>query len=850
MEAPPQIALAITQEPSFISNKTFVEKIPRHYLEQLINSEGVLQSKWDLTNYSQKYASQNYINEREQLRSYLENWNKKSNGFLVKYNKAKHQWGRVFPAKSLGITSFAKKTRNTFIKNTYYDFDLKNCQPEILRCICQANNIPCDIVIKYCNERESIIANIIASSGGKCNRDMVKSLIIRLSFMGGFDGWITENDLDLFPEPVIVKQYRQEVNTIANLIKNANPDLFKTMSRLKKEKGEDNVMGSFLSTYLQEYELRLVENVMKYLCYETSICSTDKPNQFLATYEFDGLKLLKERIEEYGGIESILILLNNLNMKMGFNILWEIKPIEKFYDFVFIAPPALNPEDEKERIKDEKEFEKKAYKEKEQKQKLEERAVLVSKHKGLLASNDKEASEMIYKQIKANIKFSDKTFYYKYNYLWVSDEGMVRSLVSNYIRNSGIKRLNTFNNKIEDFVQHRKCGQNVLNDVLDLAVLDFDDDWVKNMYKSSLGKILFTNGYYDFQLTKFFAYADKVFDHSIIFTERVHYDWINDTDEEYIQSVKQRLFISPFGQDVADYYLLNIARGLAGDVMKRVLFGIGDSDSGKSILTNALHSVCGGYCGTFNANNLVVKKMTSGDDAQQYRWVMMLLSKRIIASSELKSDAEIDGTILKKISSGGLDKIVARTHNKTETEFHIQFLPIIFANDIDKIKPMDDAIVTRVRAITYNRKYVDNPTLGNPFELKKDENLKFEILTHQFQLAFMTLLMRAYGKFVINKRVEVEPEGIKKAIVNTFGVVEDIITKFQNDFEITNDPDDFIKSADIEEWIKQIKLGITMTKLGRDLNKYAELNKLENVMSKAKKIDKKTVQCWIGIKQY
>lgn len=331
---PPQISLAISQTPSFIAEKTFIEKIPKHYVEQLINNN-CLQDKWDMTNYSQKFASQNYINEKEQLRAYFNNYNKKIGGFIVKYNKAKHKWGRVFPSKSLGLTSFAKRTRNTLIKNLYYDFDLKNCQPEILRCICESNNINCNIITKYCNERESIIADIIKASGNKCSRDLVKSLIIRLSFYGGFDGWIKENGIEEFPEPLIVKHYREQVAIIAGELKKHNPELFKTCEKEKKAKGETNIMGSFLSTYLQDYELTIVENVVKHLCSETNICSSETPNHFIATYEFDGLKLLIERVNEYGGIDKVLEYINALNINLGFNILWEVKPIEKFYDIEF-----------------------------------------------------------------------------------------------------------------------------------------------------------------------------------------------------------------------------------------------------------------------------------------------------------------------------------------------------------------------------------------------------------------------------------------------------------------------------------------------------------------------------------
>jgi hypothetical protein len=766
---------------------------------------------------------------------------KSKGGFVVSYKKARHGWGRVFPTKSLGMTSFAKKTRNTLIKDLYYDFDLKNAQPEILRSICEANNLSCAIVKEYCTRREEIICNIIADSDGEANRDLVKSLIIRLSFYGGFKGWLVENNIKEFPTPIIVKKYRDEVKRIALLMKEANPDLFKTMERAKKEKGEENVMGSFLSTYLQEYELRVVENVLKHLCIETDICSTDFPNYFLAIYEFDGLKLLKSRVDAYGGVDKVLELMNRLNIEMGFDIVWELKPIEKFYDVEFTMPPPTQTKlQEKEEIKEREKERKKEEKANQLAENEKKRTEILKDKRNKVANNDLEASKIIYSEIENNIKFSNKILYYKHNYLWISDFEMIKSLLGNYIRHSGIKRLNPITNQLEDFVQHRKCGQNVLNDVIDIATVNYDNMWSNEMFKSSLGKVLFTNGYYNFHLGKFYKHADKDYDHSIIFME-------------YIETIKQRLFIDPFGKEVADYYLLNIARGLAGDAMKRALFGIGDGNTGKSIMTTSIEGACGGYFGTFNANNIIMKKMqSSGDDAQQLRWIMMLLSKRIIASNELEGDAVINGTILKKLSSGGLDKIVARMHGGNETEFMISFLCILFANDLDKIKPMDDAIVERVRAIPYTKKYVDKPS--NIYELQKDVNLTKEVGTLKYKLGFMFLLMESYKTFVAAERIEKEPAAIGKALVSTFGGIDNFITILQEDYEITNNENDNdVSSADLAEWIKTRKLGISATKLGRDLNKYAELNNFTNVknkdMKKGEGSSSKTKRVWVGLKQ-
>jgi phage/plasmid-associated DNA primase len=307
------------------------------------------------------------------------------------------------------------------------------------------------------------------------------------------------------------------------------------------------------------------------------------------------------------------------------------------------------------------------------------------------------------------------------------------------------------------------------------------------------------------------------------------------------------MFIDPFGEDVADYYILNIARGLAGDAMKRCLFGIGDGNTGKSAMTSAIKSVAGGYFGTFNANNLVVKKHANPDDAQALRWVMLLANKRIIASNELEPDVEINGSVLKKLSSGGKDDIVARKHGGYETEYKISFLPIIFANDLDKISPMDDAIVNRVRAIPYEKKYVENPKNKN-YELKIDPNFDEEIQTPKFRSAFMLLLMKAYKNFMKNKRVENEPEQIRRAFVSTFGKVEEYVDTFKNNFEFTDNENDFVESSIMIEWIKQNKLNISMTKLGRDIHKYCDQNKLKNVQSKLKKIGGKPKQVWFGIR--
>jgi len=884
--------LDISLQPSFIANKKFVEYVAPHELQQLLASDHI-KTKWDLNKYSQEKASLFYRNEKEQLENYQSLYNKKVGGYIVRYSKARHQWGRVFPYKSLGLTCFAKYTRNTLIRNTYYDYDLANAQPEIVRNLCQQEGFPidCDIITQYCNERAGIIASIMEASQGKATYKQVKRLMIRLSFFGGFDGWLKKHGIPEFPEPLIVKKYRQQIALIANLFAAKNPEMFKTIQRQKIDQknskklkeGElakdPNVIGAFFSTYLQEYELRIVESILVHLCDTTALCAGANGiilpvNTYNAIYEYDGIKLWLENVNAYaGGNQAVLALMNDQLKVAGWDMRFEMKEITDHYPIVFIPPPAeiiidknelkerqrILKEQIKEQEKQEKEREKELEKLKAKEALLTKRNDLLTDPENLLAQTDLEACEIIFKKLKDRLVYARDVLYYKSGYYWIDKMDNIKASLKHYITNSGIKRLDEYNKPVP-FVQNKKSSDAVSSLLIDKIMVEkVNDEWTNDMFKSSLGKILFKNGYYDFHKGKFLTFTNEDYDHSIIFIKHIDYDFVipKTVDKgdntfvfaDYVADVKRRLFIDPFGEAMADYYILNLARGLAGDAMKRILFGIGDADTGKSTITTALDKCAGSYFGTFNGNNLALKKFANPDDAQALRWVMLLMGCRIIASNEIAPDAVINGEILKKLVSGGRDKVVARGHGGYETEFNISFLPIVYANDLDKIQPFDDAIKTRVRSIPYEKVYKDEPS--NEFELTKDKGLDAEILTLPFRHAFLTLLMNAYRTFITSKDdLEDSVKNLQEESLNdTFNTDENYIKQFKTEFEITNDPFDFVSNVIIEDWLKRKLKGVSISKLSRDLKKFARLNKLEFVKKDKKNTGKVQRRGWFGIKK-
>ena len=84
-----------------------------------------------------------------QLKAYRKKYDDKLGGTLVKYSKPKHKYGRVYVDRSLGFTCFRREVRNTIVSGLYYDIDMSNAQPMIIKCVCEANNIDCPIITQY-----------------------------------------------------------------------------------------------------------------------------------------------------------------------------------------------------------------------------------------------------------------------------------------------------------------------------------------------------------------------------------------------------------------------------------------------------------------------------------------------------------------------------------------------------------------------------------------------------------------------------------------------------------------------------------------------------------------------------
>jgi phage/plasmid-associated DNA primase len=331
------LPLTLTKRSSVLDGLTLIEIIPQERIKALLKSNLLLTLWGEEYGYDahSKQITENYCNEKEQISKYFKLYNNTIGGVPVKYGKPKHKWGRAFPFKSLGLSCFRKIVRNTLINDLYYDFDLKNAQPEIIRLLCESNNIPCPIIKRYCADRASLLLEVQNHYG--VDRDTAKQLFIRLCFFGTYYGWCKENKITNKQPLEFIVLFERELKDIAEQAKKENPSLYETARKKKEDSGENKenkVIGSFFGLYNQEYESRIVEAVLCYITNHTDLMKVAGTCVPVGAYEYDGIKLWKENVDMYeGGLEAVLELLNEKTVELtGFRLEWTNKPFEKVYD--------------------------------------------------------------------------------------------------------------------------------------------------------------------------------------------------------------------------------------------------------------------------------------------------------------------------------------------------------------------------------------------------------------------------------------------------------------------------------------------------------------------------------------
>lgn len=732
---------------------------------------------WKNINILNEDNEQDYKNKTETIiKNYLQNsiiYNENQNKIKVNYKQCHKDIGRYFAKGSLSLQSLPRQIRHTIAKEFYYDIDIVNCHPVILYQYCNKNNIDTPELKKYIDGREKIINEIIEKN--QITKEEAKILILKIT--NGADGEHIKKSKCLF-----IRDYHDEIKNIHEKICKIpeNDKYVKIGKKNSDKKNGYNKNGSSVNVLLTDIENNILNCMIDYLKNKNII------NQNVVLV-FDGLMILKEDVKQ--PLEDII---KELQEYIKNKIDYDMKIILKEMNEYII----INEED------------------------IPEREITNNE---IIAMTDNEAADILLEKLKDNYKLCicDNVKYIKINNIWTNDEKTIENTLIKICAELNIKQykyccvefpiepiVTIDGNKyyLNKFVSYSANYINAKNIIkLLYCKIEIDNDLNNKIYNSTLKKLCFNDGYYDFNQMKFINNFDNIETNIKI---NIDFPKRNDND---INSIYEKILNPIFGGELLQPFLHFISRVMAGESQDKLWsICLGERDCGKGVISDLLSNTFQNYVCSINANSLKIDK-NNGDEAKKLSWLYHAQYARVLLGNEIANSNIIDGNLIKKICSGG-DKIQMRTNYVNETNARIQGTLILFNNDMPKCEPAD--VFQKLVAFSLPSKFVDEITeedkIKNPHYKLSDSNIKQFVNNKEICEAFIHIIIDSYQ----SKKVKLIEN--QQIFIDNFKT-EDEFDLFNKSFEITKNNDDKVKSSDIQEWIKKNNIPMSMAKISNYL---------------------------------
>lgn len=412
--------------------------------------------------------------------------------------------------------------------------------------------------------------------------------------------------------------------------------------------------------------------------------------------------------------------------------------------------------------------------------------------------NHKQFADLYYKCNKDKYIVSPNSIWYSYNKYNV----LVDHKKEPFQMNNDI--INFLNKYIQDEMES-------INVIDDLSKKIFDDlfnvykkvsnaDYVSGIIK--LLKGLYLDEEIDDKIdakTELFAFTDKVFDvKEGLYRDIEKNDYIFRTTKypapDLIEDFKliDDLVFSIFeDKEVCDYFLMTTAMSIFTNRFEKIYILTGNGRNGKGVLSTIIDKALGGYYLT-GANDLLTTK-----DESKNETLAKAPGVRYLAISEPAEDTDKETkfniSVVKKLT--GRDKIVTRALYKNAFEYVPKFTIFVSCNKQPAVDETNEAIRNRFRFIHFPFTFVDNPKKKHEREL--NVNLKEEIDNDvKYRDTMIAYLLHLVSQNYDSQKIK-EPAKCKEFTKAYFDNNDDISNFLEKYFEITEDPKDRIRPADI-----------------------------------------------------
>jgi len=198
----------------------------------------------------------------------------------VSYHQKAYGFGRYYGHRKLQLQNLSKTIRHTIAQERMVDVDIKNAHPTLLQWYCRKNDIPCEGLSYYIDNRDLCLEEISTLKG--LDKDDVKQDL--LAIINGRDKY--EGQVDGYPD--WFTEFYFNVKDITDRVCELEPK-FKRAATQKKQ-GDSKRAGYNIGGTTINYLMTDLENRALMAIYD--LCQAE--NIKVASLVYDGIMLYKE----------------------------------------------------------------------------------------------------------------------------------------------------------------------------------------------------------------------------------------------------------------------------------------------------------------------------------------------------------------------------------------------------------------------------------------------------------------------------------------------------------------------------------------------------------------------------
>jgi hypothetical protein len=687
--------------------------------------------------------------------------------------------GRLYAKGGQGIQAFPFDIRNPLIEKFYWDCDIENAHYNILAKLGQDWGVRTENIQKYIQNRDAELKKVSE------NRLIAKTAFLKVAYGGNiklYSDFADNDGIEPEGDVTLLKQIEKEMSVIVELCWTKFPQHHKLV------KSKANPKFSLFALILQTEERKCL------LAMDAYLKSRGRSMDILI---HDGGEVRKLPGEEAFPDELLRGMEQAIHDELGYTLKIVVKPFKHNF------------------------------------QKPDDGSILSAD----ILVDDAYASRVFVGLMEDRVILDSVLWLFDdTNGIWTPDHDVFKRKMVEFGSKLVFKQSTPLGVKVHNYsgdVAHQDRLLKCLP-----AVVQKQTGFFADRLESSVNKLLFTDGIYDFTTRTF----TKGFDPDVVFFGAVPRPFPTQKNTEAMEFVRTKFFRDPFkNPKVGDTLLHYFARAVAGHYeAKKAVVAYGPENSTKGTVTKHMETTLGpGLIGSFQGDSLL---MRTGDveATKSLSWVKKFCDKRIAYSSEISVDKEkrrpINGNLLKSLSGGG-DGITLRTNHKDEETVVNKALTFVFVNDLPEFSPVDGSLRDRLVTIPYSYAFVDEPKFA--YQKKRDHTVSKTLKTDLYRDATIWLLLDTMAEW--DGQPYALPEECK-ALKDDLAPMANIEELLSEEYDLTGNPDDSVPTEELVLYLRQRKVDGSDRKIGDKLTQIG----LETTVRRE---GRRTVRVRVGIRK-